>query len=277
MTVSPFDAIRLSYKHDNMTSNIGGGEMRRNADILGWRAKVGVLVPATNTVCQPECEAMRPAGVTNHVARMQPSDRGKDLESYRASLARGPEHVKAAMVDLMRCEPDILLLGHSIDTFRGGMKGAEAMKRDLETACAGVPMILPSHAFAAGLKAMGAGRRIAALTPYFPPGDEQVVEFFQSAGYEIVKLIGLKCQGPLAIASTPVADVVEALKALAREDVDLIIQPGTNLPTGSMAAEAERWIGKPLLACNAVTYWHTLRTLGIADRMDGFGPLLSRH
>jgi maleate isomerase len=251
--------------------------MRRSADGLGWRAKVGVLVPATNTICQPECEAMRPHGVTNHVARMQPSNRGTDLDSYRASLARGPEHVKAAMVDLMRCEPDILLLGHSIDTFRGGMKGAEAMKADLETASGGVPMILPSHAFAAALKAVGAGRRIAALTPYFPPGDEQVVEFFESCGYEIVKLIGLKCQGPLAIAATPQAEVIAALKVLAAEDVDLIIQPGTNLPTGALGAEAERWIGKRVLACNTVSYWHTLRTLGIDDRMEGFGPLLSEH
>jgi len=40
-------------------------------DTLAWRAKVAVVVPATNTVVQPEMESMRPAGVTNHVTRMQ--------------------------------------------------------------------------------------------------------------------------------------------------------------------------------------------------------------
>jgi len=40
-------------------------------DSLATRAKVAVVVPATNTIVQPEMEAMRPAGVTNHVTRMR--------------------------------------------------------------------------------------------------------------------------------------------------------------------------------------------------------------
>ena len=39
-------------------------------DTLASRAKIAVIVPATNTVVQPEMEAMRPHGVTNHVSRM---------------------------------------------------------------------------------------------------------------------------------------------------------------------------------------------------------------
>ena len=37
------------------------------ADTLGWRLKLGALVPSTNTSVQPEYDAMRPPGVTNHV------------------------------------------------------------------------------------------------------------------------------------------------------------------------------------------------------------------
>src|SRR5256885_17241533 len=35
-------------------------------DSLGSRAKFGVLAPSTNTSVQPEFDAMRPWGVTNH-------------------------------------------------------------------------------------------------------------------------------------------------------------------------------------------------------------------
>ena len=38
-------------------------------DTLASRGKIAVVVPATNTVVQPEFEAMRPPGVTNHVTR----------------------------------------------------------------------------------------------------------------------------------------------------------------------------------------------------------------
>ena len=39
-------------------------------DILGWRHRFGVLGPSTNTVVQPDMEAMRPVGVTNHYSRI---------------------------------------------------------------------------------------------------------------------------------------------------------------------------------------------------------------
>ncbi len=38
-------------------------------DALGYRKKIGIVVPSTNTIVGPECEDLRPLGVTNHVAR----------------------------------------------------------------------------------------------------------------------------------------------------------------------------------------------------------------
>jgi maleate isomerase len=44
-----------------------------------------------------------------------------------------------------------------------------------------------------------------------------------------------------------------------------------------LAAQAEEWIGKPVIAVNAATYWHALRSHGIADRIPGCGRLLEEH
>ena len=41
-----------------------------------------------------------------------------------------------------------------------------------------------------------------------------------------------------------------------------------------LAAAAELWLGKPVLAINTATYWWALRRNGIADPVDGFGALL---
>jgi maleate isomerase len=249
-------------------------------DALGYRAKVGVLVPFTNTIGQPEYEAMRPAGVTNHVARMEPSSRGTnvgDMDAYRRSLRRGTEHIERALDELLPCEPDIVVLGHSIDTFRDGIRGADAMRQALERHTGGVRVILPSHAFLAALAALGAGRRIAAVTPYWPPGDEQVRAFFVDAGYEVASVVGLCSAGPLAIAATPRAEVDAALDRVAAGRPDVIVMPGTNLASAALAADATTRLRVPVVACNSATYWHALRTLGIADRIDGFGPLLSER
>ena len=67
----------------------------------------------------------------------------------------------------------------------------------------------------------------------------------------------------------------EALHTLDGDHVDAIVQIGTSLSMVRLAAAAEMWLGKPVIAINTATYWHALRANGIADRMDGFGRLLA--
>ena len=50
---------------------------------------------------------------------------------------------------------------------------------------------------------------------------------------------------------------------------------GTNLSMVRLAAEAERWLNKPVIAINAATYWFALRDYGINDTQDGYGRLMA--
>src|SRR5262249_35566548 len=50
-------------------------KFRPMTDALGFRKKFGLIAPSTNTSVQPEFEAMRPRGVTNHFGRIHiPND-----------------------------------------------------------------------------------------------------------------------------------------------------------------------------------------------------------
>ena len=53
------------------------------------------------------------------------------------------------------------------------------------------------------------------------------------------------------------------------------MQVGTNLSMMSLAVAAELWLEKPVIAINTATYWHALRTFGIADKVPGFGRLMA--
>ena len=77
------------------------------------------------------------------------------------------------------------------------------------------------------------------------------------------------------IAQIPETRCREVLRALDGPDVDAIIQVGTNLSMMRLAAEAEDWLGKPVIAINTATYWHALRANGLSDRIQGFGRLLA--
>ena len=96
-------------------------------DALATRAKIAVIVPATNTIVQPEMEAMRPAGVTNHVSRMllpvRPYD---DMQAYRQALETERGNLEEALNLVLPCEPHAVAHGHSIHSFRGDRARAQA-------------------------------------------------------------------------------------------------------------------------------------------------------
>ena len=69
----------------------------------------------------------------------------------------------------------------------------------------------------------------------------------------------------------------KAIRELDGDDVDAIVQVGTNLSMIRLAAAAELFLGKPVVAINTATYWHALRACGIADKKGGFGLLMEHH
>src|SRR5215467_2001688 len=232
-------------------------------DSLGWRIKFGVIAPSTNTVVQPEFDAMRPRGVTNHFARIHiandplhdDGDFTKLIETVRGELM-------AAVDRVMTCEPDHLIMGMSSETFWDGLEGSERLRERVE-ARAGVAVTMGSDASRQALRQYGDIRRIGVVTPYMPVADAQVRRFFADCGFEVVRLEGLKCASPVLIAHVGEPELRDAIRRLDGEGVEAIVQVGTNLAMARLAGQAEFWLGKPVLAINTATYWSALRQNGI--------------
>lgn len=242
-------------------------------DTLGFRKRIGIVVPSTNTTVQPECESLRPRGVTNHTARSTIKERPLNTEqAFFEHMQDMREGIGTAIDQIMTAGLDHLIMGIALETFWGGVAPAEKFQQEL-TARAGVGISMGSTASVAALKAFGAVR-IAVLTPHQPRGDDMVRLYLSEAGFEIVRLIGLKCATPRAIAQVPASEIRTALKNLDGPDVDALLQVGTALQAAAIAAESERWFGKPVLAINTVTYWDALRRIGIDDRVYGYGRVL---
>jgi maleate isomerase len=243
-------------------------------DVLGWRRKFGVLGPSTNTIVQPDFDAMRPFGVTNHYSRIfTPDAMAVSNESFRAGTEIIAGNVLDAVRSVMTCAPDYLVMGMSAVTFFDGAKGADAFIEKVEQA-SGLKVSIGSHACTAAMNAYGGVRRIAVLSPYWPVMNTEVARYFGDMGFTVVRDIPLQCRSWTNIAEQTTADLRTSLRKLDGDDVDAIVQVGTNLSMVKLAAAAEMWLGKPVIAINTATYWHALRANGIADRMEGFGRLL---
>ncbi len=244
-------------------------------DVQGWRAKFGVLGPSTNTIVQPDFELMRPPGVTNHYSRIfTPDANAVSDESSRAGTEVIAGNVLDAVRSVMTCKPDHLVMGMSAVTFFDGAKGADAFIRKVEDA-AGIRISVGSHACAAALRAYGGVKRIAFFSPYWPTINAEVKRYFADMGFETVRETCLRCTSWTAIAEVTEQQVRDTIRALDGDDVDAIVQVGTNLSAVRLAAAAELWLGKPVVAINTATYWHALRASGIDDKVPGLGRLLA--
>ena len=247
-------------------------------DSLGQRAKFGVLAPSTNTSVQPEFDAMKPWGVTHHHSRLIiPDTRVTDDRTFMVMMDRIRGALFPALEAVLTCRPDFVVLGMSAETFWDGLEGSKDLQRKLDKiAKCGVAM--GSDACRAALRKYGKGvKRLGVITPYMPIGDRQVHRFFTECGFEVVNLLGLKCRSPVLIAHESKQRLRDAILQVNRGKVDAVVQVGTNLAMAEVAAMAEFWLDKPVIAINTATYWYALRQYGIKDKVYGWGSLLAEH
>jgi maleate isomerase len=128
----------------------------------------------------------------------------------------------------------------------------------------------------AGVKALGASR-ISLISPYMPESEVHVHRYFMDHGIEILRLTSLAVQEGYEIVNVPTATLVDELKKLVSSEVQALVQIGAGMSMLRLGAEAETWLGKPVVTINAATLWHAMRTSGFKDQFRGFGSLLSEH
>jgi maleate isomerase len=112
------------------------------------------------------------------------------------------------------------------------------------------------------------------MSPYFPTANAEVRRYLEESGFTVVRDRCLQCPSWTAIATIRPNTIRDTFRELEGDDVDAILQVGTNLSAMRLCAAAELWLGKPVIAINTAIYWHALRTQGIQDKIAGFGRLL---
>ena len=242
-------------------------------DALGWRKKFGVIVPSTNTIVEPDFYRMTVPGVTPHISRIHIRNQNLSSdEAFEELLRQIRVEIEYAVERVMTAEPDYMVMGMSAETFWDGVEGNRKFAKMISDWAGGLGVATGAAACERALNLFGA-KKIGVVTPYQPVGDKNVIRFFNDIGFEVTALKGLRCPTAIAIANVSENELRQALIEV-NKDADVLVQVGTNLSMVGLADEAERWLGKPVIAINAATWWMSLRDNGIEDKVYGCGRLL---
>ncbi len=245
---------------------------------VGYRAKIGVIIPSTNISVEYDCQKIIPSGVVWNFARFfiehqnisTNEDFIKFLELLRPQISIAARDVKTA-------KPDHIMMGMSAETFWGGVDGNNDFVQRVEDQCGDLNITTGANSVLAALDAYGGHEKIkklAVLGPYQPVGDENVRRFFEESGYEL-NVAGLKAANATdAIALVTEPEIMDVVRQIDGDDVDAIVQVGTNLSTANIFPTLEKWLGKPCISINVACCWHALRACGVNDKFENLGRLL---
>lgn len=233
----------------------------------GWRARVGVLLPAANSVIEPELYQMAPKGVTFHFARMTRSSK----EISVAGLSQYGAQVEPLSEALANAKVDVFLFGCTVGSMVHGMGfDEEIVGRILKKT--GKPAVTTAMAVAEAMKHLGM-KKLSVITPYVDEINEKEIEFLRGCGFEVLNLraLGLLSGG---IENVSPHEIYRFARESLKAEADGLFISCAALRTLDILEMLERDIGKPVVASIPASLWLVLRKLGIHDPINGYGQLM---
>jgi arylmalonate decarboxylase len=242
--------------------------MLRYYDPYGWLAKVGLIVPASNTVNAHEWGLLAPPGVSIHTARTSQSGRSS-LQSFAdmaAGTALAAEQLRAAAVD-------VVAYGCTSGSF---MTPRQEVMHRIAT-IAGCPATNSADAAVAALRHLGVAR-VALATPYMDYVHEREIGLLEEEGFSVVASLNLGLgeteEERFAIRKVPPEAVLRMALAVDRPEAEAIFVSCTSLASLGVIPAIEAQLGKPVVTSNQATFWQVLRLLGLRSELSAGGRLM---
>jgi maleate cis-trans isomerase len=242
----------------------------RHRSSYSQRAKIGLIVPPTNTVNEAEWAQLMPRGVTFHTHRMR-LHADTTSEQGRAALHAD---LDAAFAMLAPARVDVIAYACTA----GSMVSPANSLPDALSQRNSVAAVTTAASIVAALKALGAAR-LSVATPYCERLNAHETHFLGDNGFEVASItgLGIGAGGPHEyprIAETPLEDIAAQARASFVRGSDALLITCTDFPTLPLIEALEAELGVPVVTSNQATLWASLRAAGIEDRIAAAGRLL---
>jgi maleate cis-trans isomerase len=233
--------------------------------------RIGLIIPSSNRMTEPQFHRYAPAGVAIHVARVQMTGRHK---KPIAALLDEVGRAASALGDA-RCNPVVF---HCTGTSMAeGLEGEAALVRRVAQE-SGATSFSTAQAILEALKALEL-RRVVLFSPYPQATNDHEKEFLAEHGIEVVRDVALNVGASDDYIRVPVTRWIELAREHARVVADGFFLSCTNTTQIEAIETIEREIGKPAVNSNQATLWAALKrapAFGAVPRIPGLGRLFAQ-
>ncbi len=229
------------------------------------RARLGVIIPSSNRMAEPDFQRFAPVGVVPHFMRLRMSG------PHRVPLDELKPRITQAASILGDAKCDVTVL-HCTGTSMSCGFGAERGVIDVIEEATGRPGLTTATCLMAALAALGA-RRLVFISETAEAGHAEKRDFMAAAGYDIVADRPACLGGSDEACVTPPAFWVDLAREVATPEADAIFISCANITAIDAIAELEADLGTPVVTSNQVVLWHMLRTAGITEALPALGRL----
>ena len=217
--------------------------------------RIGLILPSSNTVMEPDFYRRLPASITLHTARMFLEDvtavtEARMLDEFTLPAAR----------DLATVQPDVVIFGcTSAGALRGNAFEEDFIQQISLTSCAHT--IGVNQSVRAALKKLEA-HKLVVITPYLAELNQKIQASLEQAGFEVLNIQGLGIRENTSIARV----AGERILQLAREAVgdlqpDALFVSCTNFPAVDVLNQLRGMFRFPVISSNQAVLDRALAVL----------------
>ena len=229
-------------------------------------ARIGLLVPSSNTTVEPEFYRALPRGVTLHTARLFLTRIAPE------SILKMVEDMETQARLLASADVDVIVLGATAPSFLKGLGYDRELIEKLEAAT-GRPATTTSTALVQAIRHLGA-RRVVLGSAYDEKVNGIARAFLQASGVDVVDMKGLSLVDNLVVGRLGPESAYDLALSVDRAEADAIVLSCTNWQTMDAIERIERETGKPVISTTQASIWAALRAIGHTEGVSGYGRLL---
>lgn len=237
------------------------------------RARIGVLVPFTNTNLEADLAMVRPNGISFHFARLGGYD-ADEIPDAQQMAGMGASAIDEPLRMIAGARPDVVMYGCTSATLTHGI----AFDRDLAARIrqdTGAATVTAAGALVHALKTLGIARAGFA-SPYVGAINQQAVSFLADAGIETVNVADVgRALGNYGQGELTLDEVFELGKRADHPDAEAIVLSCTDMRSIETIERLEAALGKPVVSSNQAMLFEALEILNLQAGSVGCGQLFS--